>query len=108
VTQPVPIESYVAVAPNQTMPGAQPIRQILTLEWNESLGVFTLVNNEVVAAMDPATGLTVRLATSEQMDDLIKLTRANHRVLIAILNELSGRESTMDEDDLLHSPEDGG
>ena len=90
------------------MPGAQPIRQILTLEWNESLGVFTLVNNEVVAAMDPATGLTVRLATSEQMDDLLKLMRANHTVLIRILNELSGRETNVDEDDVLNAAEDGG
>jgi hypothetical protein len=106
VTQPV--ENSVYVAPSQTIPGAVPIRQILTLEFNPATGVFTQVNTEVVAVADPLTSLTVRLATSEQMEDVIKLLRANNRALVALLNELGGRETAWDEDDFLNAAEEGG
>lgn len=101
-----PVENSVYVAPNQTMPGAQPIRQILQLEFNPATGVFTQVNTEVVAAADPMTGLTVRLATSEQMEDVIKLLRANLQAQVALLNELGGRETSYSEDDFMNQTEE--
>ena len=83
-------ETYVAVAPNQTMPGAQPIRQLLCLEYQPDTNSYILVNTEVVAVADPATGLVVRPSTSDAQEDLIAVMKAILKSNVAILNELAG------------------
>jgi cytochrome c-type biogenesis protein CcmH/NrfG len=97
-----PVESVVNTAPSQTMPGATPLRMILTFEYNASTGTYQQVNVEVVATADPLTGLPARLATSEQMDDVIKLLRANLQAQVSILNQLGAPETQYDADDFLN------
>jgi hypothetical protein len=102
-----PVESFVNTAPSQTMPGATPLRMILDFEFNQATGTYQQVNVEVVAASDPITGLPVRLATAEQMEDLLVTMRALLRCEVAVLNELSGRETKYDIDDFLSQEDEG-
>jgi hypothetical protein len=84
--------------------GAQ-IRQTQTFQYDPATNTYILVNTEVVALSDPATGMTIRPATAEQMNDLLCTMRALLRCETAVLNELSGRETSYDAEDFMNEEE---
>jgi hypothetical protein len=96
-----PIESAVGASA-----GSQ-IRQIVTYEYQPLTNSYVQVSTEVVAVADPLTGMTVRVATAEQMQDAIDLLRALLRCQVETLNRLSEPEGTFAVDDFLSTEEEG-
>ncbi len=91
-------ESFIGVAPSQTIPGAQNVRQLLVFEFQPATGTYVQVQTEVVVVADPVTGMPAQLATSDQLGDVVGLLRANLRATVTILNEMSATTSyTVDE-----------
>ena len=102
-----PVESSFNTAPSQTMPGATPLRMQLVFEYNQATGTYQQVNVEVVSVDDPATGLPVRLATSEQMEDLLITTRALLRCMVQVANLLGNPERNYELEDFLSQEDEG-
>lgn len=99
-------ESFIPVSPSVD-PAAPKLRQLLVFEFQPATGTYVQVQNEVVAIMDPQTGLVMRPGSAEGQEEIVSLLRALLRVETMILNELGGRESSYEPDDFIREPEEG-
>jgi hypothetical protein len=95
-----PVESAIPA-------GTYQVRQLVTYQYDPITNTYQQVNTEVITASDPLTGLPVRGATADQMEDLLHTNRALLRATVALLNELSGRETAYSPDDFLSMEEEG-